>query len=346
MKKFVAVLLLVPASLGAQTRTVVSGYVAADGGVVGDPLLAGVTVGREYGPLATRLGLGFDVSAPPPPAEEGLARPPSGLWATDADALLYLGNPRGRAPLVPYAVAGVGMRGLQAEGGLGVAANYSYGGGFRAPLGAGFGMEGELRYREVFAEHSRGPVPAVSSGLEVRFGMSLGFGRGDDRAAPRATPPPLRTPPAVVGNSPYATSASSSRVVAATLSTAERYLGVRYLWGGNTPDTGFDCSGFIRYVFAQHGVTVPRVSRDQARHGTPVPLDLRAFQPGDIIAFATNGRDVDHTAIYAGGGRIIHSSSSGGGVRYDDLTTQRGQWYVRHMVAVRRVVEGGMVAGL
>jgi cell wall-associated NlpC family hydrolase len=60
--------------------------------------------------------------------------------------------------------------------------------------------------------------------------------------------------------------------------------------------------------------------------------------PGDIIAFASNGRDVDHTALYAGRGRIIHSSSSGRGVRYDDLYSQRGTWYVEHMVAVRRVL--------
>jgi hypothetical protein len=58
--------------------------------------------------------------------------------------------------------------------------------------------------------------------------------------------------------------------------------------------------------------------------------------PGDLVMFEEGGR-IGHVAIYAGKNRIIHSTSSGGGVRYDDLTTQRGQWFVDHMVAARRV---------
>jgi hypothetical protein len=58
--------------------------------------------------------------------------------------------------------------------------------------------------------------------------------------------------------------------------------------------------------------------------------------PGDLVMFADNG-PISHVAIYAGHNRIIHSSSSGGGVRYDDLSTQRGNWFVDHMVAARRV---------
>jgi cell wall-associated NlpC family hydrolase len=342
MRRLLALLLLVPGTLSAQTRTVVSGFLAADAGIEGDPLLVGGAVGRETGFFGARLGFGFDVTAPPPLPDDGSPRAPSGIWSTDADALLFLGNPGRGAPIVPYGVAGAGMRGFQADGRLGASLNYSYGAGFRAPLGV-LAMEGELRYRESFAEASAPLRPVVASGFEVRVGMaySMGGGSRGRRIAPPSVPARPPNIPGGAGGSVHVGADARMRIAAAAINTAERHIGVRYTWGGNTPESGFDCSGFIRYVFAQHGVTVPRVSRDQARHGTPLPLNVTAFEPGDILAFASNGREVDHTAIYAGNGRIIHSSSSGGGVRYDDLYSQRGQWYVRHMVAARRVIDVG-----
>src|SRR5688572_13174305 len=105
MKRILVFLLLVPAPLWGQARTVLSGYVAADGGIEGDPLLAGITAARESGPLAARLSLGFDVSAPAEAGPTGV-RPPGGLGSADVDGMLYLGNPRGSWPLIPYALAG------------------------------------------------------------------------------------------------------------------------------------------------------------------------------------------------------------------------------------------------
>jgi cell wall-associated NlpC family hydrolase len=130
-----------------------------------------------------------------------------------------------------------------------------------------------------------------------------------------------------------APTAAASRV----LNTADRYVGVPSVWGGNTPN-GFDCSGFTKYVFAKNGVTLPRTSREQARVGDAVPLDYGAMLPGDILLFAEPGEAVSHVAIYVGSGRIIHASSAAGEVSYLDLDGSRGAWYVQNLVAVRRLL--------
>jgi peptidoglycan DL-endopeptidase CwlO len=128
-------------------------------------------------------------------------------------------------------------------------------------------------------------------------------------------------------------SAAAERV----LRIADSYRGVKYVWGGNTPSEGFDCSGFTKYVFAKYGITLPRTSREQVRAGTAVAPDFRALRPGDIMLFAEPGQAISHVAIYAGNGRIIHSSSSVGGVGYTDLNTG-GEWFVEYFVAARRIL--------
>ena len=137
------------------------------------------------------------------------------------------------------------------------------------------------------------------------------------------------------------TSTAASPSAARVLGTAEQYIGVPYKWGGNTPESGFDCSGYTRYVFARQGIQLPRTSREQARAGQNVTARVSALRQGDLMMFAERHRAISHVAIYAGDGRIIHSSSSGGGVRYDDLSTRRGQWFVQNMVAARRLTANG-----
>jgi cell wall-associated NlpC family hydrolase len=97
----------------------------------------------------------------------------------------------------------------------------------------------------------------------------------------------------------------------------------------------------VQYVYRQYGLTLPRTSRQQATAGQSLPTKLENLRAGDLLFFSQKGDVVDHVAIYAGNDRILHSSSSGGGVRYDDLMTARGQWFRNRLVAVRRVFGDG-----
>lgn len=135
--------------------------------------------------------------------------------------------------------------------------------------------------------------------------------------------------------------APSSPVAASAVREAGRYVGVPYRWGGTSPATGFDCSGYVQYVYGREGVGLPRTSRQQAVAGAGRPTRWDAAGPGDLVMFADPGEPISHVAFYAGGRRILHASSSGGGVRYDDLDTRRGRWYRERLVAVRRVTGRG-----
>ncbi|HEX4683851.1 MAG TPA: C40 family peptidase [Gemmatimonadaceae bacterium] len=130
-----------------------------------------------------------------------------------------------------------------------------------------------------------------------------------------------------------APSAEASRL----LHTGDSYRGIKYVWGGNSPSEGFDCSGFTKFIFAKYGVTLPRTSREQAHSGVGVPADFSYLRPGDIMLFAQPGEAISHVAIYAGNGVILHASSSVGGVGYTDLNTG-GEWFVAYFVAARRLL--------
>lgn len=149
---------------------------------------------------------------------------------------------------------------------------------------------------------------------------------------------PVRIPlPAPAPGEPGPTSPAGRAPAARVLRTADAYVGVPYRWGGTSPHTGFDCSGFVQYAYRREGVELPRTSRQQAVAGARRPTRWDAAAPGDLVMFAEPGAAVSHVAFYVGNGRILHSSSSGGGVRYDDLGTRRGRWYRERLVAVRRV---------
>jgi peptidoglycan endopeptidase LytE len=116
-------------------------------------------------------------------------------------------------------------------------------------------------------------------------------------------------------------------------------VGIRYRYGGASPAVGFDCSGLVQYVFARSGLSLPRTSREQATSGRRVTGGVAALQPGDLMFFASQaGGRIEHVAIYAGDGRIIHASPGLNGVGYDDLSSSRGEWFLRRHVASRRVL--------
>ncbi|WP_198146039.1 NlpC/P60 family protein [Desulfonatronovibrio magnus] len=101
--------------------------------------------------------------------------------------------------------------------------------------------------------------------------------------------------------------------------TAHSFIGVPYRWGGETRESGFDCSGLTMVVYRQNGLNLPRVSRYQFRAGRPV--NLRSIQKGDLVFFATGspGR-VSHVGIYIGRNRFIHAPSTGSNVRIEQLS--------------------------
>jgi cell wall-associated NlpC family hydrolase len=131
---------------------------------------------------------------------------------------------------------------------------------------------------------------------------------------------------------------ATATVERTVLRTASRYLGTRYRFGGTKPGA-FDCSGFVRYVFARHGVGLPRTAAEQAAAGHPIVVGVDSLAVGDLLFFRTRRGAASHVAIYAGDGRIIHASSGSRRVRYDDLMSARGRWFIEHLSSVRRVVE-------
>lgn len=111
-------------------------------------------------------------------------------------------------------------------------------------------------------------------------------------------------------------------------------VGTPYRYGGNTPDSGFDCSGLVRYVVQRAAsVNLPRTASEMGRRGTP--LERREVASGDLVFFNTTGQPNSHVGIYVGQNRFVHAPSTGGTVRLEDMT--KSYWASRYMGA-RRVV--------
>ncbi|HEY7235909.1 MAG TPA: C40 family peptidase [Gemmatimonadaceae bacterium] len=322
----------------------------------GHPASAGLQTGVLVGPIGLRVS-GFSALDQPYGAST-TSSTDMPRYGGDADLMLIFdfasrgSRGGGLAPYV-FAGAGLGVRNQPATfyngnpyNSTNLEGGWSYGGGLLLPLGNTLEAMGEIRARPSgffnVTPSTRPTYTEIRVGLSLRLGTSLGGGNRY-RSASYAPPPPPRPQRndrvhVIIGDISEAGGAiappvSTTRVVP----TAERYLGTPYRYGGTSPVTGFDCSGFVQYVFARNAVRLPRTSRQQAKVGVSLPRNWRSLSPGDLVMFAERGEPISHVAIYAGRNRIIHASASGGEVRYDDLGTRRGRWFVEHMVAARRV---------
>lgn len=125
-------------------------------------------------------------------------------------------------------------------------------------------------------------------------------------------------------------STGSSYISRKLISTSMQYIGVPYVFGGTSP-YGFDCSGFVQYVFAKVGVSLPRTADVQFEVGTPVSTtDLR---PGDAVFFETYTYGASHVGIYIGDGNFIHASSSRGVT----ISSLGSAYYSSHYLGARRM---------
>ncbi|VVE24983.1 Murein DD-endopeptidase MepH [Pandoraea aquatica] len=113
---------------------------------------------------------------------------------------------------------------------------------------------------------------------------------------------------------------------------ALNYIGVRYKYGGNTPDSGLDCSGFVRYVFQDTlNFMLPRRSEEMSQVGERIAkTDLK---PGDLVFFNTMRRSFSHVGIYIGGDKFVHAPATGGKIRVEDL--RESYWSARYNGARR-----------
>ena len=142
----------------------------------------------------------------------------------------------------------------------------------------------------------------------------------------RSSPPPSRVWSATRPSDPAAANAVLMRAIG--------LVGTPYRYGGNTPESGFDCSGLVTYVYrAVLDLRLPRTSRELAQVQGP-KIEPRRLAPADLVFFGSRG-SVTHVGIYVGEGRFVHAPSTGGTVRLDHLD---GPYWRDHYTGAKRVL--------
>ena len=343
----------------AQSRHAVAFHVGRNDALPTETTLGGLSYTSWAGMLGVRgsgaMSLGRVDRTPT--NEDGTTKITA--WTADADVIL---SPfRVLPPIVtlgfrPFALAGIGGHGARyPTGDRASVATLSYGWGLAWNPSRSLSIESTARRRTLLLKDDIALPAGFANDWEYRVGVGIEFGgrRQPDRPSRRRRDPvrddrhERERDEARVDDRRSPVLATPGRMPAASVSaasvirTANRYEGIRYSYGGASPTKGFDCSGYVQYVFARHGIDLPRTARQIAEVGEPISMDRRDLREGDLLFFAGNGTRIDHVAIYLGDDQIIHSTASGGGVRVESLTSPRGEWFERRMVASRRIVGGG-----
>jgi cell wall-associated NlpC family hydrolase len=128
----------------------------------------------------------------------------------------------------------------------------------------------------------------------------------------------------------FGASSAQSDIGQKIVNTAQKYMGVPYVWGAETP-SGWDCSGFTRYVMKENGISLPRTAAEQFDTGTPI--ERNNLQPGDLVFFTTYKPGASHVGFYMGNGKFIHASSVAKEVTISSLDEQ---YYTEHYIGARR----------
>ncbi len=177
----------------------------------------------------------------------------------------------------------------------------------------------ELGY-DIVADGAFGP--AMADAVKA-FQASRGI-KADGMVGPK-------TYAALLGRDMPEISRGSNVIARRIITGAMQYMGVPYVFGGTTP-YGFDCSGYVQYVFAQAGISLPRTADVQYEVGTPI--STAELIPGDLVFFQTYTYGASHVGIYVGDGNFIHASSSYG-VTISSLSSA---YYSSHYIGSRRIV--------
>lgn len=152
---------------------------------------------------------------------------------------------------------------------------------------------------------------------------------------PTLIQPALTQPesPATVPAQPQSLVSRAVSGVETTLDRALDFLGIRYKRGGGTPETGFDCSGFVRYVYNETlGLVLPHNAKAIAQEGARV--DKTELMPGDLVFFNTMRRTFSHVGIYLGDNLFVHAPRSGARVRIEDMSDK---YWSRRYNGARRI---------